>query len=217
MAVSDYLQGILNTVLIKDVSVRQKVSNTSLLTDLASYLFHNVGNLTSRRRIVDSLRSGRGPALLTVESYLDGLVDAFLLYPARRWDVKGLRFLAGPDKFYAVDPGLRNALVGYTGADTGHVLENIIFLELRRRHTDVRIGALTSQEVDFVVTEGTDITYYQVAQSVRDPTTLARELAPLQAIRDHHPKVLLTMDAEPPVSHAGIKQWYVLDWLLGKQ
>ena len=212
--VKDYLEGIINTVLIKDVSIRQKVSNIGLLTDVTAFFFHNVGNLTSLRRVADSLGSiGRRPALTTIDTYLDGLVDAFMLYPVRRWNVKGLAFLSGPNKYYAVDTGLRNAMVGYTGGDTGHLLENIVFLELRRRHPDVWVGASPVGEVDFVVPDGANLTYYQVCQSVRSEDTLVRELAPLQSIRDNHPKVLLTLDAEPPISHNGIQQLYALDWL----
>ena len=216
-AAFDYLHGILNTVLVKDVSIRQKVSDAGLLIDVASYLFDNIGNLTSRRRIADTLKSGRHPSPGTVDSYLDGLVDAFLLYPARRWDVKGLRYLVGPDKYYAVDPGLRNAMVGYSGDDTGHLLENVVYLELRRRHADVRVGASPGGEVDFVVVEGGDSTYYQIAQTVRSADALSRELRPLQAIKDHYPKVLLTADPEPPISHDGVRQLYVLDWLRGTE
>lgn len=215
-AVRDYLDGVINTVLIKDVAVRQKVANVALLADVAAYVFHNVGNLTSLRRIAGAAVSrGRGPSASTVDSYVKGLVDAFLVYPVRRWDIKGLRFLDGPDKYYAVDTGLRNAMVGYHGGDVGHLLENVVYLELRRRYTDVRVGALPSGEIDFVVQQGTDVSYFQVAQTVREPATLARELTPLAAIKDHYSKTLLTMDAEPPISHNGIRQIYILDWLRG--
>ena len=216
-AVADYLEGIVNTVLIKDVSVRQKVGNVGLLADVTSYLLHNVGNLTSLRRVADSLVSaGRKPSPSTIDAYLEGLVDAFLIYPVRRWDTKGLKFLTGPEKYYAIDTGLRNAVTGYSGSDSGHLLENIVFLQLRRRHSHVWVGASPEGEIDFVVSDGADLTYYQAARTVRSPDVLARELAPLQAIRDHHPKVLLTMDAEPPIQYNGIRQLYVLDWLRGQ-
>ena len=213
-ATKDYLEGIISTILIKDVSIRQKIGNVSLLTDVTSFLFSNIGSLTSLRRISDSLGThGRKPAATTIDSYIDGLVDAFVVYPVRRWDVKGLRYLTGPDKYYAVDTGMRNTLVGYTGGDSGHLLENIVYLELRRRNPHVSIGSVPSGEVDFVTVDGAHHAYYQVCQSVRTPETLARELASLQAIKDNHPKYLLTLDAEPPISHNGIQQIYVLDWL----
>lgn len=213
-AARDYLSGIANTVLVKDVAVRQKVANVALLSDVAAYLMQNTGNLTSLRRVANAADSrGRLPSATTVDSYIQGLVDAFLVYPVRRWDLRGLRFLAGPEKYYAVDTGLRNAMVGYAGGDSGHLLETVVFLELKRRYGDVRVGMSPDGEVDFVVAQGADRTYYQVALTVRDPETLMRELTPLLQIRDHHPKVLLTLDAEPPITHDGVRQLYVLDWL----
>ena len=210
----DYLEGLVNTVLVKDVAIRQRVANMAVLRDVTAYLLHNVGNLTSLKRISDSLTSlGRKPSPNTVDGYLAGLIDAFLLYPVRRWDTKGLRFLAGPAKYYAVDTGLRNVLVGYTGDDAGHLLENIVFLKLRRSFSDIRTGVTVAGEVDFVTVRGADVTYYQVAQSVRSRETLERELRPLESIKDNYPKVLLTLDAEPVISHGGINQVYVLDWL----
>ncbi|MDR1293434.1 MAG: DUF4143 domain-containing protein [Bifidobacteriaceae bacterium] len=130
-----------------------------------------------------------------------------------RWDVQGLRRLAGPAKYYAVDPGMRHAMVGHAGRDLGRMLENVVYLELRRRHRRVTVGRSGRGEIDFVVGEGSDITYIQVAQSVLDPTTLDRELAPLLAVRDHRRKVLLTLDAGPDVTHDGIVQTNALTWL----
>jgi predicted AAA+ superfamily ATPase len=214
-AARDYLDGVVSTVLLKDVAVRQSVSNAAMLRDVTAFFFQNVGNLTSLRRVSNALMAAsRRPSPNTVESYLTGLVDAYLLYPVERWDVKGLRRLDGPAKYYCVDPGLRASLVGYTGGDAGHVLENIVFLELHRRHGRVRVGQTRGGEIDFIVGEGADLAYYQVAASVHDPTTLARELAPLEAVRDHHPKRLLTLDPEPPTSHGGIIQASVVEWLL---
>jgi predicted AAA+ superfamily ATPase len=214
-ASQDYLDGIVSTVLLKDVAVRQNVSSAAMLRDVTGFLFQNVGNLTSLRRVSDSLRSaGRSPSPNTVESYLTGLIDAYLLYPVERWDVKGLRRLSGPAKYYCVDPALRASLVGNTGGDIGHVLENLVFLELHRRHGRVRIGHSSGGEIDFLAGEGVDLAYYQVAASVHDPATLARELGPLQAVRDHRPKFLLTLDPEPPATHDGIVQRPVVEWLL---
>jgi predicted AAA+ superfamily ATPase len=215
-AVRDYLQGLLNTVLLKDVVARKGVSNVAALEDVIRFLMHNIGALTSLRRVSAGLdASGRRPSATTVDSYLDALTKAYLFYPVRRWDLKGLRFLAGPEKYYSVDPGLRAALLGFSGGDTGHVLENVVFLELLRRSLSVRTGA-AGGEIYFVVGEGAETAYYQVAETVRDPSTLQRELAPLADLRDHHPKYLLTLDQAPPVSHNGITQLFCLDWLLGQ-
>ena len=214
-AVADYLDGILNTVLVKDVMVRQKVSSALALRDLVAYLMSNVGSPTSLRRISNTLTSaGRRPSPNTVENYLTGLLDAYILYPLRPFDVRGLRHLDTPAKYYAVDPGLRAAAVGLRGGDVGHILENVVFLELRRRHKTLWAGRSGEHEIDFVAQEGALTTYYQVAATVRDRETLARELRPLRSIADHHPKVLLTLDADPPITHGGIQQLNVIDWLL---
>jgi predicted AAA+ superfamily ATPase len=217
VAVSDYLNGILDTVLLKDVVIRQQVSTAAALEDVVRFLFHNIGNLTSLRRVSAGLESaGRSPSSTTIDKYISGLTSAYLCYPARRWDVKGLRYLTGSEKYYVVDPGLRAALVGFTGSDTGHILENIVFLELVRRNGKVRVGAVASGEIDFVVGDGADTVYYQVCETLRDPATLARELKPLLALRDHHPKYLLTLDQNPPISHDGILQISCLDWLMAQ-
>ena len=150
---------------------------------------------------------------LTVESYLDAFRDSYILYRADRYDVKGKKLLKTLNKFYLVDMGLRRFLLGDKPADSGHVLENVVYLELLRRKHKVYIGKVGEKEVDFV-TEGPDGTeYYQVSESVRGAETLARELAPLNAIHDHYPKFLLTRDYNPPTSHNGIKQLNVLEWL----
>jgi predicted AAA+ superfamily ATPase len=214
-AVADYLDGLLNTVLVKDVMVRQRVANPLMLRDVTTFVFAQVGSPVSLRRVANTLVSaGRRPSPNTVESYLAGLVDAFVVYPLRAYDVKGLRHLDAPSKYYAVDPGLRAAILGPRGGDVGHVLENIVFLELRRRHRNLWTGRSAVGEIDFVAQDGDTVVYYQVAATVRDTSTLARELAPLKAVEDHYPKVLLTLDPDPPASHDGIRQLNVLDWLL---
>jgi predicted AAA+ superfamily ATPase len=134
-AVSDYLDGLLNTILLKDVMVRQHVANAAMLRDVVAFILTNVGSPTAIRRIANTLASaGRHPSPNTVESYLTGLINAYVIYPLRAFDVKGLRHLAAPAKYYAVDPGLRAAVIGNRLPDTGHLLENAVFLELRRRH-----------------------------------------------------------------------------------
>jgi predicted AAA+ superfamily ATPase len=211
----DYLDGIINTVLLKDVTVRQRVSNTAMLSDVVSFFAHNIGNLTSMRRIAASLSHvGRPPSPTTVENYLTGLIDAFLFYPVKRWNIAGLRHLEGPEKYYIVDPGMRYSLVGYAGGDTGRVLENVVYLELCRRHKHVKTGQSNAGEIDFIVGQGNDMSYIQVSETVRDPVTLTRELKPLQTLKNHYPKYLLTLDENPPISHNGIQQINCLDWLV---
>jgi len=140
-ALQDYFDGLISTILLKDVAVRQKVANPAMLHDVVRFLFGNVGSPTSLRNIAQALGSaGRTPSPHTVESYITGLSNAFLFYPVRRYDVRGKRWLAGPDKYYAVDPGLRQASVGFASADSGQVLENVVYLELCRRRRRVNQG-----------------------------------------------------------------------------
>lgn len=214
-AISDYLDGVLNTVLIKDVMVRQGVRDAQALRDVTAFFLENVGNQTSLRRVVNTLESaGRKPSPNTVERYLTGLLDAFILYPLRAYDTKGLRHLDTPAKYYAVDPGLRAAVTRRPSDDVGHVLENIVFLELRRRYRNLWMTRSGGGEIDFVASDETGFTYFQVAATVREQATRERELAPLLAVKDHSPKWLLTLDPDPPMAHEGIQQRYVVDWLL---
>lgn len=213
-----YLEGILSTVLLNDVAVAQRVANPAQLRSVTDFVFANVGNLTSVKRIADTMTSaGRSISRTTVESYLTGLTDAFVVYPARRWDIRGRRLLESGEKHYVVDTGLRRALLGARPVDSGHLLENVVFLELLRRPGTVFVGKIDQREVDFVVETDDGETYIQVALTVDDPDTLARELAPLRAAPGYAPRLLLTLDREPPQSYDGITRLSVLDWLLGAE
>ncbi|MCL2654433.1 MAG: ATP-binding protein [Coriobacteriia bacterium] len=212
-----YLQGIYDTIVLKDIVARKKFPDIAMLKSVTRFMFDNIGNICSTKSIADTMTSaGRKISVHTVESYLSALTESFILHQVGRYDIKGKQYLKTGDKYYAADIGLRYALLGTTSADLGHILENVIFLELTRRGYEVYLGKVGATEVDFVVIgeEGTE--YYQVAYTVIDPdgTTLQRELAPLQAIGDHNPKYLLTMDNTPLTSHNGIKQINALDWLL---
>ena len=144
---------------------------------------------------------------------------AFLFYKAERYNVKGKEYLRSGGKYYAVDIGLRHTVLGDKPADMGHILENVVYLELLRRYDDVYVGKVGRTEIDFVAVRDGQPEYYQVAYTVvgADGAILQRELAPLQDVKDFYPRYLLTMDLMPPVSHEGIKQLYVLDWLLQKK
>lgn len=210
-----YLAGIYNTVILKDVVARKNISDVNILESVVRYMFDNIGNITSGKKISDALTSaGRKISNHTVESYLSALTDSFILYKASRYDVKGKQYLQTNEKYYLVDIGLRYFLLGSKKADMGRILENIVYLELLRRGYEVYIGKVGTLEVDFVAVKNGDVEYYQVAQTVQQPETLERELKPLDSIKDHNPKYLLTLDVEPPTSHKGIKQIYALDWLL---
>ena len=212
-----YLQGIFDTIVLKDIVARRRFPDIEMLKSVVRFMFHNIGNICSTKSISDTMTSaGRKISVHTVESYLLALTDSFILYKIGRYDVKGKQYLKTGDKYYVADVGLRYALLGAKKADDGHILENIVFLELIRRGYEVYIGKVGSTEVDFVVSSDEGEAYYQVAYTVIDAEgdTLRRELAPLEAIKDHNPKYLLTMDHTPPASHNGIKQMNVLDWLL---
>ena len=181
-------------------------------------MFDNIGNPCSIKKIADTMTSmDRKISNHTVENYLDAMTECFLMYKVGRYDVKGKQYLQLLDKYYLTDIGLRYYLLGSSNTDQGHILENIVFLELLRRGNQIYVGKVGNNEVDFIVQNPVGETeYFQVSLSVRDENTLKRELEPLQNIQDHNPKYLLTMDNDPPASYNGIKQIYVLDWLLSK-
>ena len=212
-----YLQGIYDTIVLKDIVARRKFPDIEMLKSVVRFMLDNIGNICSTKSIADTMTSvGRKISVHTVESYLSALTDSFILYKIGRYDVKGKQYLKTGDKYYAADVGLRYALLGSKKADIGHILENVVFLELLRRGYEVHIGKVGNAEVDFVAVGDEGEEYYQVAFTVfdTDGTTLARELTPLDAIKDHNPKYLLTMDHLPLTSYNGIKQINVLDWLL---
>jgi len=214
-----YLQSIFDTIVLKDIVARRRFPDIAMLQSVVRFMFDNIGNLCSVRNIANTMTSaGRKITVHTVESYLSALTDSFIFYKIGRFDIKGKQYLKTGDKYYAADIGLRYALLGTKKADDGFILENIVFLELLRRGYEIYVGKEGDAEVDFVVTGDKGEEYYQVAYTVidTDGKTLERELAPLNAIRDHNPKFLLTMDHKPLTSHNGIKQINVLDWLLGK-
>ncbi|MDR0849527.1 MAG: ATP-binding protein, partial [Propionibacteriaceae bacterium] len=150
--VTEYLTGVLNTILTRDVAVRKKVANMGTLFNLVEFMADNIGNLTSAKRIADTMTSmGQKVTMPTIENYLDGLTEAFLLYPVGRYDIRGKRRMERIRKYYLVDPGLRTTLLGNSSPDRGRVLENIVYLELRRRGGRIYVGKLDSAEVDFIV------------------------------------------------------------------
>lgn len=214
-----YLDGLYNTVVLNDIVERKKVSDPAMLKSVIKFMFDNIGNTCSTKKIADAMTSnGRKISNHTVENYLDGITDSLLMYRVGRYDIKGKENLQLLEKYYLSDVGLRYYLLGTGRADQGHVLENVVYLELLRRDMKIYIGKVGSAEVDFATQDYEGNTeYYQVALTVRDPKTLERELEPLDSITDHNPKYLLTMDNDPPISHNGIKQKYVLDWLLEDQ
>ena len=212
-----YLEGIYTSIVLKDIVSRKRIADVSMLESVIRYMFDNIGNLCSSTKIANTMTSaGRKISVRTVESYLEALTDSFILYRAERYDVKGKQYLSVGAKYYLADIGLRYYLLGSRQVDFGHILENIVYLELLRRGYEVHVGKMGTAEVDFVAFNEEGVEYYQVSLSVLDENTLKRELAPLDAISDHNPKYLLTMDMLPVTSHNGIRQMNVLDWLIKK-
>ena len=213
-----YLDGIYNTILIKDIATRKKISDISALDSVVRFMFDNIGNLCSSTKIANSMTSnGRNITVPTVESYLSALTEAFILYKVNRFDIKGKQQLSSGAKYYVSDIGLRYYLLGSKKADQGHILENIVYLELLRRGYKVYVGKVDNNEVDFIAINEKGEEYYQVAYTVMDEKVLERELKSLENIKDHNPKYLLTMDFTPYTSYNGIKQINVLNWLLNKE
>lgn len=214
-AKSIYLEGIYNSVILKDIIARKKILDVPVLEKVIRFIFDNIGNPTSATKIANALTSGGNKTSVnTVETYLKALQESFIIYKAERYDIKGKQLLETGGKYYVADIGLRYYLLGTKRADRGHILENIVYLELLRRGYEVHVGKVRNAEVDFIAINDEGPEYYQVAYSVVDDEVLDRELKPLDSITDHNPKYLLTMDDEPIVSHNGIKQINVLDWLL---
>lgn len=215
-AIDEYLRGIYSTVVLKDVVGRLKSADPMMLESLLRFVFDSIGSRLSTKKIADTLTSmGRKIDVRTVERYLSAFIDSYILYQAKRFDVKGKQHLKTLEKYYVADIGLRYMLLGRKHADAGHILENVVYLELIRRGYDVCIGKVGEMEVDFVAENSDGIAYFQVAATVRDEKTLERELRVLRKIHDNYPKYLLTLDEDPEADFEGIRRKNVLDWLLG--
>lgn len=214
--IRDYLEGIYHTVVVKDIVNRKKITDTMMLKSVLRFVFDNIGSPLSSKKIADTMTSsGRKIDSKTVEKYLEALSESYIIYQAKRYNIKGKQYLKTLEKYYVVDIGLRFMLLGSRQTDAGHILENVIYLELRRRGYDVYVGKVDGFEVDFVAQNSRGTVYYQVALTVRDAKTLERELRPLQIIRDHYPKILLTLDEDPEAQYDGIRRINARDWLLG--
>ena len=213
--IRDYLDSLFNTIVVKDIASRKKITDIMMLESIFRFVYDNIGNQLSTKKIADTMTSdGRKIDVKTVEKYLDALLSSFAVYKAERYNVKGKQRLKTHEKYYAVDIGLRYTLLGSQSTDVGRILENIVYLELLRRGYEVYVGKIDELEVDFVAIENKRTTYYQVAATVRDNKTLERELAPLQKINDHYPKYILTLDDDPDADYNGITRTNVLEWLI---
>ncbi len=211
-----YIDGVYNTILVKDVAKREGISDIPLLESIVKTIASSVGSPISTKKISDTINSsGRRISVNTVDNYLKALTDSFIFYKVDRYDIKGRNYLKTLGKYYVVDTGIRNLLLSTQSQDLGHQIENIVYFELLRRGYKVHVGKIGENEIDFVCHGMDDILYVQVSASVLDEKTLQRELFPLQKIRDNHPKLLLTLDEiGAGANHNGIRQYYLIDWLL---
>ena len=214
--IDKYLDGIFSTIVYKDIMARNNIGDKLLLESILKFIFDSIGSSISIKKISDTLTSkGISTSNHTVENYISAFIESFLIYKAERFDVKGKNLLARDYKFYSVDTGLRSYLLGKKAdSDMGHILENIVYLELLRRGYKVYVGKVDDLEVDFVCENRDGLKYYQVALSVRDEKVLERELRSLRKTGDHYPKVLLTLDMDLESDYDGITKINIVDWLL---
>lgn len=215
--INSYLEGIYNTILVKDIIDRKKIADTLVLKSVTQFLFDNIGSELSSKKIADTLTSGgRKSDSKTIEKYVSSLEESFIVYRAGRYNIKGKEYLKSLEKYYVADIGLRNFMLGKKAMDVGHILENIVYLELIRRGYSVYVGKIDDMEIDFVAQNDKGNTYIQVSASVRDENTLQRELRPLKTVKDNYPKLLLTLDDDPDGDYEGIIRKNALDWLMNK-
>ena len=221
--INTYIEGIFDTIILRDVMENSGFNEESRLRRVIKFMASCIGSEISVKKISDTMSSdGIKIYPATIERYLDGFKNAHVLYQADRYDVKGKKILKTLNKFYLVDMGIRQHLLGNKDKDDGHILENIVYLELLRRGYTVYVGKVESKgkdgkvktlEVDFVAENENGVEYYQISNTVLDPNVLQRELSPLESIRDHNPKFILTRDYGK-ADYNGIKRLNVLEWLL---
>ncbi len=223
------LEGIYSTVVIRDILEREKrrgrrqITDPVLLRKIILFLADNIGNNVSVSSIGNTLtdeglmegekRKGR-PSPHTVQAYINALQESYFFYEIKRFDIKGKEYLRTLGKYYIVDIGLRNYLLGFRNRDSGHAIENVVYFELLRRGYDVSIGKIGNAEVDFIAATAEDKVYIQVTQSMQSEDVRKRELAPLQKIQDNYEKIVLSLDPGLDSSYDGIKSLNLIDWLL---
>ena len=215
--INQYLNGVYNTILLKDISARHQINDISNLEAAIRFIFANTANICTSKKISDTLTSGgRKVSQPTVENYMHYLEECFMVYKLTRYDIKGKEYLKTLCKYYIADTGLRNMLLGYRNIDSGHILETLIFLELKRRKYELYTAKIGDLEIDFIAKTPRSITYIQVAESVKSPETLERELKPFSKLKDSYPCILITMDKTFNEDYNGVKHVNALDFLTSK-
>ena len=215
-SIHQYLDGIYHTIILKDIVSRYQIKDVMILEDVLKFLMHNIGSPSTSKKISSTLTSaGRKTSQPTVDMYLQYLSDCFLVYPVQRYDIKGKQYLKSLCKYYISDTGLRNYLLGFRDIDAGHILENLVYLELRRRGYKIYTGKAGTAEVDFVAVNQKETVYIQSAETVKPSGTLERELAPLKSISDFYPRVLITADYDFNNDYNGIRHINAYEFLSG--
>ena len=224
------LDGIYSTVVVRDILEREvrrgqrQITDPSLLRKIIMFLADNIGNSTSissigntlvSEKLLDNASKKGKPAVQTLQAYIGALLEAYVFYEIKRFDIKGKDYLRTLSKYYIVDIGLRNYLLGFRDVDTGHIIENIVFFELLRRGYDVAVGKLDDKEIDFIATNAETKLYIQVTESMNDPSTRERELTPLRKVRDNYRKLVITHECLSPITEDGIQIVKLMDFLLG--
>ena len=223
------LDGIYSTVVVRDILEREKrrgqrqITDAELLRKIIMFLADNIGNNTSitsigntlvNEKLIDTDKRNGKPAVQTIQAYVGALLESYVFYEIKRFDIKGKEYLRTLGKYYIVDVGLRNYLLGFRDMDTGHCIENIVYFELLRRGYDVAIGKIDEKEVDFIAANAKGKIYFQVTESMNDLSTRERELAPLRKIRDNYEKVVIAGECDNPITQDGIKIVKLTDFLL---
>lgn len=215
MAILDYLNSIINTLLLKDVVKRNNIRDVRLLEKIVQYLADNCGNITTAKSISDYFKSQKIKVSFdTVNNYISYLVSAFLFYRIQRFEIKGKKYLEFFDKIYLGDVGLRNGFIGYRDKDISGILENIVLLELKKRGFKVSIGVQNGFEIDFIAENQNEKIYFQICRSLAEEQTIKREFGNLQKIDDNYKKIVLSLDKFSPNDYNGIEHQYLLDFLL---
>lgn len=216
--INQYLNGIYNTIIVKDIARRHQINDISTLESVIKFIFSNTANILSSKKIADTLTSGgRKVSQPTVENYLHFLQECFLIYRVERFDVRGKEILKSLAKYYIADSGLRNTLLGYRNIDTGHLLENLVFLELKKRRYKIFVGKNQEAEIDFVLEKQNQIIYVQVSESIKEKETFNRELGAFKNINDNYPKIIITSDRIPNTDFNGIKIINSYDFFMGAE
>ena len=214
--IKEYVESLFNTIVVKDILNRNKISDIIVFKSILRFIIDNIGSTISSKKISNTLTSdGRKVDAKTVEKYINAMIESYILYQVKRYDIKGKQYLKSQEKYYIVDVGFKYSLVPNSRLDLGHIIENIVYLELIRRGYKVYIGKTNEYEIDFMAQKGDEIKYIQVTASIRNSETYDREIRPFKSIDDNYEKIILTLDDNLDENDNGVKIRNVERWLLG--